>query len=161
MAKYVMLSFDKDSDADAFVAAAQSETGILWTAYQDQYDDRAGGLPHLEAIVRAVFKKPTLTCACVKSPKQGRAFTRGKKYGWWVCKLCGKPTPGWVRGEHWFLALGRNLLPINQEAPEYRGDGVFQTHAAQTKCDKCNTPLRGEVGHVSTKVWCPTCEENR
>lgn len=40
-----------------------------------------------------IYKKPTMFCefetrACNKRPQ---GFTRGLKYGWWVCQGCRKP----------------------------------------------------------------------
>ena len=51
-----------------------------------------------------VFKKPTLYC----NPSDGH---RGKKYGWWVCGICGKPTERWANGDLWPYSMGFNLLP--------------------------------------------------
>lgn len=147
MAKYVLLVFDDDAAADKAVQMIQGAHGLLWLHDQQMSCD-----------VRGVYKKPTKFCRCVGV--KGRAFTRGQKYGWWVCSKCKKPTIGWGRGDHWFLALGRNLLPVDGNAPEYRGDGVFG-HFHNRQCEACGTALKTEVGHAQTKVWCPKCEEWR
>lgn len=118
MARYVLLAFDDNEKADEFVEACQ-ETGIVGAnAYE------MGTLTHFAPEVRAVYQMPTKFCDCTVG-KGGRGFTRGKKYGWWVHSTCGKPTRAWARGEHWFTALGRNLLERTPQAPEYRGDGDF------------------------------------
>jgi len=148
VAKYVMLQFDSDEDADAFIKTTQ-ENGIVGSfALGDS------NWKHFMPIVRAVFKKPTQFCDC-KVGAKGRGFTRGKRYGWWVCSVCKKPTVGWGRGEHWFLSLGRNLLPTTPQAPEYRGDGVFGNHFKP--CDTCGTRLATKTGHATAEVWCPSC----
>jgi hypothetical protein len=147
MAKYVLLSFDDDKLADEFVQ--QFTDDVVERA---KYE-RTG----IYAYVRGVYKKPTKFCTCVGIKKRG--FTRGKKYGWWVCDQCKKPTVGWGRGDHWFLALGKNLLPVGGNAPEYRGDGVFARHFKE--CSVCNNTLMTELGHATTHVWCPQCQEWR
>lgn len=147
MSKYVLLAFDSDTDADAYVEFVRNARAV----------QASWGTGTKPADVRGVYKKPTKFCSCHGIKKRG--FTRGRKYGWWVCDQCKKPTVGWGRGDHWFLALGRNLLPIDESAPEYRGDGVFARHFKS--CSTCNNTLMAEVGHVQTLVWCPQCEEWR
>lgn len=150
MAKYVLLQFDEDRQADDFVEQIQKNGSAIM-------DDHGGGVWSVSATVRAVFKKPTKFCDC-KGVKN-RGFTRGKKFGWWVCAQCGKPTPAWAAGAHWFMALGKNLLPVDNRAPEYRGDGVFARHYGP--CTECGTTLVCETGMVQAKVWCPKCEAHR
>lgn len=154
MAKYVILAFDDDDEADKFVEETQRRQGVINDMDCPCYpDDKA----LIKADVRAVFRKPTKFCDC-KTVKH-RGFSRGRKYGWWVCAQCGKPTVGWGRGDHWFLALGKNLLPISNIAPEYRGDGVFAR--SFKKCHVCDNTLMTEIGHATTKVFCPMCKEWR
>lgn len=147
MAKYVLLAFDDDAQADAFVKTTQ-ENGLVVNEGESVFK-------FYVPLIRAVFKRPTLYCTC-KYNKNDRGFTRGKKYGWWV-HSCGKPTKAWARGEHWFLSLGKNLLPVTPQAPEYRGTGVFGNHFKP--CDVCGTRLSTEIGHADAKVWCGTCGE--
>lgn len=116
MAKYVLIAFEDDATADTFVEATQ-ENGLV-------VGEGPNVFTHMTPEVRAVYKMPTIFCTCTVG-KGGRGFTRGKKWGWWVHSTCGKPTQAWARGEHWFQALGRNLLPKTPQAPEYRGDGEF------------------------------------
>jgi len=73
MAKYVLLEFMDDTEADSF-AAAIVDSG------------EASSL-----TVRGIFKKPTQFCSCVPMEKTS---VRGAKWGWWICKKCGKPKPG-------------------------------------------------------------------
>jgi hypothetical protein len=70
VAKYVLIEFDDDSEADAFanVMIGQAEGSSM--------------------RVRGVFKKPTIFCECANSPEKN---VRGNKWGWWLCKLCSKP----------------------------------------------------------------------
>src|SRR2546423_1462288 len=144
MAKYVLVEFDDDAEADKLVEFIGD--GIVIPAPQE-----GGAWQYLKPRIRAVFKKPTKFCDCSMG-KNAKSFTRGKKYGWWVHAACGKPTRGWGRGDHWFLSLGRNLLPITNEAPEYRGDGVFARHYSE--CPNCQTNLISEIGHGQAAVYC-------
>jgi hypothetical protein len=112
MAKYVLLAFDDDKDADQAVQMIQASRCVRW----------GHGLS-LACKVRGMWKKPTKFCeggGCSTSKKRP-AFTRGTKYGWWVCANCGRPSRAWAKGDAWYTALGTNLLPITDETPEYRG----------------------------------------
>lgn len=146
MAKYVLLQFDNDGEADEFCQRFTEDVEER-AKYQ-----RVG----IYAFVRAVYKKPTKFCEC-KGDMRKRAFTRGTKYGWWVCNKCGKPTHAWGRGDHWFLALGRNLLPVDDVASEYRGDGVFGRY--RKECPNCHHDCVATTGHGTTTVWCNNCQQ--
>lgn len=152
MAKYVLLEFEDDEEVDKVIKAAQE--GDL-----GRYVIEEGYAPHWAAIfgkLRAVYRKPTKFCDC-KGDMRKRGFTRGRKWGWWVCNKCGKPTAAWGRGDHWFLALGRNLLPVSDGASEYRGDGVFGRY--RKECPECHAPCVASVGHATTTVWCNACQK--
>jgi hypothetical protein len=146
MAKYVLLQFDHDEEADEFCQRFTEDVEER-AKYQ-----RVG----IYAYVRGVFKKPTKFCECIGDMKK-RAFTRGRKYGWWVCTKCGKPTPAWARGDHWFLALGRNLLPVDDSASEYRGDGVYGRY--RKECPHCHSSCVATQGHGTCTVWCNKCQK--
>ena len=107
MAKYLLLAFDEDADAEEFAKA------MLAKRVMPALPDKPG------ITLRGMWKKPTMFCQCTAI--KGRAWTRGKKWGWWVCTQCGRPSVGWSRGDVWYTALGKNILPISNDAPEYRG----------------------------------------
>lgn len=70
MARYVVLEFEFNEDADLFV----------------------GDMLHDGEKVVGVYAKPTMFCAtggCGKG--RVKAFVRGSKWGWWVCDTCKKP----------------------------------------------------------------------
>jgi hypothetical protein len=121
MAKYVLLAFDKDADADEFVRNSNKYFSEMeygsWSTEPGSDDDVF--IPNV--VVRGMWKKPTKFCSCIGGGKQSHGFVRGTKYGWWVCARCHKPTEAWSRGDVWYTALGTNLLPIAEDAPEYRG----------------------------------------
>lgn len=83
MAKYVLLSFDNDEDADILLRDAQEyPDGRLLTPVQEN---------DLPFKIVAVFKKPTQFCQCTPEERRGTVGTRGRKYGWYVCGRCKKP----------------------------------------------------------------------
>lgn len=148
MAKYVLLQFDDDAEADRFLEGVEEgDVGI----------GDGITIALLKFAVRGIWRKPTKFCECKTDMRRG-GFRRGQKYGWWVHAKCGKPSRSWGRGDHWFLALGKNLLPVTDGAPEYRGDGVFARD--RRKCPKCEGDCIAEIGHAMTVMWCPSCKEH-
>jgi len=110
VAVYVLLSFDDDEHAKSFVKDIIDYHPIFNTTLSDN------ALPY--ASVRGVFKQATKFCEC-DNHKLG--FTRGAKYGWWVCARCGYPTRAWAYWtDAWYSALGINLLPNECVKPEWR-----------------------------------------
>ena len=81
MAKYVLLEFDDDNEADEFVRVVP-------------------GLYHIDAHslqsfkIVGEFKKPTSFCQCTPEQKRGVFGARGSKFGWFVCGRCKKPVEG-------------------------------------------------------------------
>jgi hypothetical protein len=66
------------------------------------------------AKLRAVWRKPTLFCDSGdghRGKKTAAGWTRGPKWGWWVCGACGKPTKGWAGMWKFDSVMGLNLLP--------------------------------------------------
>jgi hypothetical protein len=121
MAKYVLLVFDEDEAADAFVHLIEQDSGPAWKFMREQ----------IKPQVRGIFKKPTKFCECTRL--KGRGFFRGKKWGWWVCSQCGRPTWQWASLNTLYGVLGFNLLPKSAKAPEYRGDGDWLPHHPDKK----------------------------
>jgi hypothetical protein len=80
MAKFLLLEFADDAEADAFTRLAK-EGGNAWADYSDP-----GAFE-----IKAEFKKPTQFCQCTPKEKQGTTGVRGAKYGWYVCGRCKKP----------------------------------------------------------------------
>jgi len=69
-----------------------------------------------EPIV-AVFQAPTVYCDNTdghRGKKTEAGWTRGKKYGWWVCGKCKKPTETWSKNLNAVLGAAKNLLPTGQ-----------------------------------------------
>lgn len=95
MALYVLVAFRNEQEARSFINL-HSDT------------------------VEAVYKKPTLFCDPLDSahPSNRRVigFTKGKKWGWWVCAACGKPRKHAMKpGDSSF---GNNLLDKIKEEIE-------------------------------------------
>jgi len=128
MARYVILSFDDNSEADAFVAAVEQRLGVIFgKTPADKIGEVVFEPLNLERVfVRGLYMKPTIFCTCNKEGKWGRndSWKRGTKFGLWVHNVCGKPSQAWAKGDHWYASLGKNLLPVSTQAPEWRGEGV-------------------------------------
>lgn len=63
--------------------------------------------------VIGLFKKPTKFCDPSdghRGKKTQSGWTRGTKYGWWVCAKCKKPSEGWGNNLSAVLSAARNLL---------------------------------------------------
>lgn len=102
MAVYVLVEFDDNAQAKRFVEKVNGH----WGAVAGDYMSRR---------VRAIWYKPTKFCDCTRGVKGSNPFYRSEKTGWWVHHPCGKPTRMWARGNHWFSAIGRNILPGNDD----------------------------------------------
>lgn len=81
MAKYVVVQFDNNDEADSFVQTISS--GF----------DHLSSNANANIQIVAVFQKPTLFCECA-TPSENSV--RGSKWGWWLCRNpgCGKPKRG-------------------------------------------------------------------
>lgn len=111
----VVLEFADEQEAKEFIKAALKPGYLHYSKVYSLEEGVSIGMKEVSAKVIGVFKKPTLYC----NPADGhrnrkktyQGWTRGKKYGWWVCSLCGKPTEKWANGDLWPYILGFNLLP--------------------------------------------------
>lgn len=121
MARYVVVSFEDNKEADAFIAAIEHPGFIIMGQAVDPTSSEATFQALSEKVfVRGLYMQPTQFCECAEVGP----WTRGSKYGLWVHTVCKKPSKKWARGDHWFASLGKNLLPVSEEAPEWRGEGV-------------------------------------
>lgn len=78
MARYVLVAFEDNAEADKFVNAAKVYATDERTSMSEVFGEVVG-----------VFFKPTQFCEC---PTLGN-MSRGKKFGAWV-HTCGKPVRG-------------------------------------------------------------------
>lgn len=118
MARYVLLAFDSNDEADQFINATTIKGGVFFT-------DKEGHFHNTEpdkVKVRGLWAKPTKMCECPNTVL--RSFVRGKTYGWYSCAKCKGTHPGWARGEHLYQSFGKNMLPVSADAPEWRGEGI-------------------------------------
>lgn len=90
MAKYVLVEFDEDKDAEGFMKSL--ERGSVFVEYEHNgpvEDARGYGyIPRDKARTKALFQKPTKFCEC-KRPSEKQPI--GKKYGIRVCTKCMYP----------------------------------------------------------------------
>jgi hypothetical protein len=97
MARYVVLHFDDNEEAEQLV-------NLYPSLYQ-------------EGKVVALSPAPTKFCEDPFSQHGNKkaGYFRGKKYGWWVCSVCGLPTPAW--GESYAAVLSSAVNLLNNEQP--------------------------------------------
>jgi ribosomal protein L37AE/L43A len=67
MARYLVIEFDNNDEADNFAEMTADGASMR---------------------VVAMYMKPTQFCEC---PNPEEKSVRGKKYGLWVCRMCNKP----------------------------------------------------------------------
>jgi hypothetical protein len=60
--------------------------------------------------VVGIFKAPTAFCDNTDGHRGKNGFTRGKKYGWWVCTTCKKPTKAWSENLNAVLGAAYNQV---------------------------------------------------
>lgn len=103
MAKYILLVIADDAEADAFTSAVmamqETESGhgcVLYSVPVADSPDEYKMESLTTVSVRAAFQKPTRFCECVRSEREKleEPQARGKKYGFWVHRECGKPVRG-------------------------------------------------------------------
>lgn len=109
MARLVVLSFDDNEDAEDFIKDVQFQDGTVFT-----YPEGSNDAESYSTEVVGLFAKPTVFCDPGdghKGKKTQAGWTRGKKYGWWVCGACKKPSVLWGKKFECVIGNGRNLLP--------------------------------------------------
>jgi len=87
MARYVVVAFMDNEDADKFVKAI-NEGDLVYPITQVQDSLVYGTIDKAKVFVRGLFAKPTKFCECANP---GDKSVRGAKLGWWVHKDCGRP----------------------------------------------------------------------
>lgn len=87
MARYVVIEFQDNEDAESFIQQLDSDNSAR----------RKEGEPFLRRVV-GIFVRPGKLCDCPdwqtinagdKNAKHG--VERGAKFGWWVCTRCNRP----------------------------------------------------------------------
>jgi hypothetical protein len=117
MARYVILSFEDNEQAEAFCTRAMSgPVAGVETYHVDP--DRGGTNTVYDAEVVGLVAKPTKFCeGHTGGGKHGQSYTKGSKWGWWVCITCAKPSRLWAAGYKGVLSHGRNLLFPDGDRP--------------------------------------------
>jgi hypothetical protein len=119
MAVQIILDFESDEDAKAFVRRVIEDNEVV--VDDREFPDSSTTL--LPATIVGAFKRPTKFCTCATRG----GWTRGRSFGWWVCDRCRLPTEKWTdNADRWRYALGINLIPAKsggiQPKPGQRGD---------------------------------------
>ena len=96
MAMLVMVSFEDDEAALSFVENVQDNSLLQG------------------AEVKALYRMPTMFHEPFETHSggrvQGNSFTKGQKYGWWVCSVCKKPSRLYWDSIFGESSFGKNLL---------------------------------------------------
>lgn len=87
MARYVLLEFDDNNDEEEFLAALSVKGGM----YYMRPDGHMTNVEPDTVRLKAHFAKPTQFCECDVVDDRSPL---GKKWGWRVHALCGKPKRG-------------------------------------------------------------------
>jgi hypothetical protein len=124
MARYILLRVDDNEEAGLLLKLIQKWKGIMLThVNEDEGSEEDYKDTFVNTTVRGLWAVPVNFCDCETG---ARSWTRGRKYGWWVCTKCKKPGKLWAEGHDWYRSLGTNLLPISDDAPDWRGPGHKQ-----------------------------------
>lgn len=111
MARLVVLRFDDNKAAEEFVKAGVDNKVFI-------ADERTNML-RITGEVVGLFGQPTMFCDCTLRKGRVKGYSRGQRWGWWVCSACKKPTRAW--GGHLQAVLGAatNHLSIFLEKGKY------------------------------------------
>lgn len=122
MARYVVLSFDEDKLANTFVddwedalegMKERGEEG--WPRVLTPVQENA-----IPAEIIAMTIKPTMFCDSGdghRGKKTDSGWTKGKKWGLWICGKCMKPSRRWGSSYKAVIGSAKNLLDENEINP--------------------------------------------
>lgn len=91
MSRLVVMQFSDDDQAEAFVKNIQRFQKSI------EGQEERWGMPEEGGKVVGLFAMPTIFCdnsgagGC-SDRRRVRGWVRGKKFGWWVCVVCHKPS---------------------------------------------------------------------
>lgn len=102
--RFILISVEDDKVSDQFI--------------EDMKQVETHGVPFVPqgAAVIGMFQVPTKFCDPTdghRGKKTEAGWTRGRKYGWWVCGKCKKPSAQWGWNLNGLLSSARNLLEDN------------------------------------------------
>ena len=98
MARYLLLSISDNETAENIAEYLSNGTDVVY-------------LQPSEVKLLGMYAQPTMFCNNCSSGRRVRSYTRGKKYGWWVCTVCKKPSNvGEIKTARAVVSQGVNLL---------------------------------------------------
>lgn len=115
MARYVVLYFKDNAQAetlledwnDALETSSQDEDGNVRVELLTPEQEN-----NVECNIVGFVAAPTVFCDPTdghRKKKTQSGWTRGKKYGWWVCGICKKPSLIWGHSYRAVISAARNL----------------------------------------------------
>jgi hypothetical protein len=104
----LVLRVENETSLDTFVASMRER-------------EPQEGMPLVPqgAEIVGLFKSPTKWCDPSdghRGKKTDAGWTRGLKYGWWVCGKCKKPSWAWSQSLNAVLGAAHNLFESTKES---------------------------------------------
>lgn len=127
MARYVILRFEDNGQAEAFIKSVQQNDVF----FSHKNEDGTGSYGYIDKVRPVgLFAGPTLYCEC---PPHSETDARSQKYGWWVHRKCSKPRRGNWQHPHNLLDPEASLRPgqrsmylgVIEPNDQPRPDGAF------------------------------------
>lgn len=105
MARAIVLTFEDNAEAEDFIEVFNR------SRRQERFEGKGAQLELMVAIP-TVFCEHSGSGGCRPSGKKYGGWARGKKWGWWCCAICGKPSghPSPMKRLRSCLGQARNLL---------------------------------------------------
>lgn len=112
------MAFDSDEHAKGWIETQQIYINRRRNLTEEQRSQIAGVTADYDVV--AMYKKPTLYCNVLdgkhNTNRRVIGFTKGTKWGWWVCAQCSKPRQMYMQAIVDSNPFGFNILP--KEIPE-------------------------------------------
>jgi|SRR5687767_3845136 len=89
MARYVVMLFSDDGQADEFVQAVQRQGGFFFLKSDGHFETANNEATAPKVTVEAMYQRPTLFCDC--PPESDPKLVQTKKHSWTVHNKCKKP----------------------------------------------------------------------
>jgi hypothetical protein len=152
MARLVVLRFEDNEQAytlleDWLYAKERREEGHpqLLTPSQEN---------NIDCDIVGVFAAPTKFCdptdGHLGRGKIAKAFQRGTKWGWWVCKACKKPTKAW--GNYIPVVIGNSIDLMKVMIEEIKMDPDDGSEEANAKVAEASQQAVAEQAHTANEV---------
>lgn len=126
MARAVIVRFANNAEAERFVRTIAND-GYVYANPATGPVQYAEEMTPAECSIAAVVAVPTKACTCNvidtgtrrrRASKRDSGWVRSKRYGWWICSRCNKPSRPMIT--HFITCM---LVGANDLLHEILGDG--------------------------------------